>query len=114
MLKIKPLQPTLREKKRYIVYKITSEEDISMYAAQKSILDQIHALLGVFQAAKAGIMPLKFDENTKKGIFRVNNTAVNLVRSSFVLIKNINNVPACVETVGVSGILKKAKYNFLT
>jgi len=114
MLKIKPLRPTLREKKRYIVYQVDSDFDIKMYDAQKDLLDQIHKLLGVFQASKAGIMPLKFDEKTHRGIIRVNNTAVNLIKSCFVMIKSIKDKPVCIHSIGVSGILKKAKENYFT
>ena len=112
MLKIKPLQPTLREKKRYIVYQIDSDSKLNMYDAQKDMLTQIHQLLGVFQSSKAGIMPIKFDDTSNKGILRVNHTAVDLIKSCFVMIKTIKKTPVCIHTIGVSGILKKAKEKY--
>lgn len=114
MLKIKPLRPTLREKKRYLVYQIDSDQDINMYSVSKDILNQIHQLLGVFMSSQAGIMPIKFDEATNKGIFRVNHTAVDLVKSCFVMISSIKDVPIRIRSIGVSGILKKAKDKYFT
>jgi ribonuclease P/MRP protein subunit POP5 len=114
MLKIKPLRPTLREKKRYIVYQVDSDSKIKMYNIQKDLITQLHKLLGVFHSSKSGIMPLKFDEKSKQGIIRVNHTAVDLIKSCFVMIKTIENNPVCIQTIGVSGIMKKAKEKYFS
>lgn len=114
MLKIKPLQPTLREKKRYIVYQVDSESKINMYEVQNELINQLHQLLGVFQSGEAGIMPLKFDDKISRGIIRVNHKSVDLIKSCFVMIKSIKDVPVCIRTIGVSGIMKKAKENYFT
>ena len=107
MIKLKGLKPSLREKKRYLVYEVTSKEKIDMITFQDALIKKVSLLLGVF--TPAGLLPIKFDNKTKKGIIRVNHTAVDKVRSCFVLIDEINNTPVSINTVGVSGILKKAK-----
>lgn len=107
MIKLKGLKPSLREKKRYVVYEVSSKESLDMKQFQDDLIKKISLLLGVF--TPAGLIPIKFDKKTKKGMIRVNHTAVNKVRSCFVLIDEINNVPVTINTVGVSGILKKAK-----
>ena len=112
MLKIKPLKPALREKKRYVVYKVEAAQALDMHTAQEDIITQLQAYLGVFQSASAGIMPIKYNKQKQQGILRVNHTAVDLVKSCFVMITKINNKQASVRTLGVSGILKKAKENY--
>lgn len=107
MIKLKGLKPTLREKKRYIVYHVETTDSIDMKTFQDSLITRVQELLGVFMPA--GILPIKYDSEKKRGILRVNHTAVDYVKSSFVLINNIHNIPVSINTIGVSGILKKAK-----
>ncbi len=112
MFKIKPLRPSMREKKRYIVYEITTKSKTSMHTLQEELIKQIQQLLGVFLSSKAGILPIKYDSATKRGILRVNHTAVDYVRSSFILLSKLGTATVLVQTRGVSGILKKAKQNY--
>ena len=101
----------MREKKRYLVYRIDAEKRVDMRTAQEDIIAQVQGLLGVFQSASAGIQPIKYDKEKQRGILRVNHTAVDLIKSCFVMIHKVNNTTASVHTIGVSGILKKAKEN---
>jgi RNase P/RNase MRP subunit POP5 len=105
MLQLKPLKPALREKKRYLVYEIQTNDELDMFKAQHEIIKEIHKLLGIFDAAKAGIMPIKFDKETKRGIFKLNHTAVEQVRACFILISKIQNNQIQIVTKGISGIL---------
>ncbi len=107
MIKLKGLKPSLREKKRYLVYQVHSEQKVDMKSFQDELIKKINLLLGVF--TPAGLLPIKFDNKQKKGIIRVNHTALDYVRSTFVLIDEVHNIPVAINTVGVSGILKKAK-----
>mgnify|MGYP000992840192 FL=1 len=59
MIKLKGLKPSLREKKRYITYQITSDAKIDMKSMQDELIKKITLLLGVF--TPAGILPIKFD-----------------------------------------------------
>lgn len=113
MIRIKPLRPAHREKKRYLVYEVTSEKNqLNMYTLQEQLVKKIHELLGVFQGSQAGIIPIKFDNKTQRGIIRINHTTVDLIRSCFVMITKLNNQAIQIHTKGVSGILKKAKDNY--
>ena len=110
MLSIKPLRPAHREKKRYIVYEAEFEEGtFNIYSFQEHLVAKIKELLGVFESAQAGILPVKVDKEQHKGILRVNNKMVDKVRSCFVLINELERKPVRVSTTRVSGVLKKAK-----
>ncbi|MEA3399201.1 MAG: Rpp14/Pop5 family protein [Patescibacteria group bacterium] len=115
MLKLKALKPALREKKRYIVYQLESADNktLKMFNYQQELVKKLQELLGVFNAAQAGILPLKIDNEKQRGIIRVNHTAVDQIRSCFVLIDELNKTPLRVSTRGVSGIMKKAKEKYL-
>ena len=112
MLKLKPLRPSLREKKRYLVYEISGAQEVSFHQLQEALIVELNKMLGIFDSASAGIMPIKYDKETRRGILRLNHTAVLKVKACFVLLQQLENQPVLVKSLGVSGILKKAKENF--
>ena len=110
MQHIKPLRPAHKEKKRYIVYEADYEPAAcSMFTFQQELVRHVQQMLGVFDSARAGILPVKVDNQTHKGILRVNHHMVDKVRSCFLLTTHLGRVKARVHTRTVSGILKKAK-----
>ncbi len=113
MLNGKPLRPSLREKKRYLVYEADSEEPIKdFFAFQNKVVQEINKLLGVFDASAAGVQSLKTHKDKPRGILRVNHKYVDKIRSCFVLISSIGGQDVRLRTVGVSGIIKKAKEQY--
>lgn len=110
MLKTKALKPSHREKKRYIVYEL--EERKVTLSVQKQLVAKLEQLLGVFMSAQAGILPVKFENH--RGILRVNHTAVDYIKSCFVLIQELGDKPATFRSISVSGILKKAQAHLQT
>ncbi|MBD3164738.1 ribonuclease P protein component 2 [Candidatus Woesearchaeota archaeon] len=114
--KTKPLRPSLREKKRYIVFEFVSEHKFNAHDVSYAITDACRKYIGEFGLAKAKI---KFISNAympekNRGIIRVANKAVEPVVASLVMITNIKGRRAAYHTIGKSGILKKAKNKFLT
>ncbi|MFH1376726.1 MAG: Rpp14/Pop5 family protein [Candidatus Woesearchaeota archaeon] len=103
---MKPLLPSLKEKKRYIVYKIISENNIDTKLAQTEIKNQCLKFLGELGYSKAGIQTI--DQN----IIKVNTKYLNETKMALGLIKKINDKKAIVDVTGVSGIIKKAKSKF--
>jgi len=110
MAKIKPVLPSLREKKRYLVFEIISKKPIKEFSGvSKAIWKSILDLSGVLGASKAGIWLLgdKFNKDKQTGIIKVNHKNVDLLKSALCTIKQINGIDVIVRSVGVSGILKK-------
>lgn len=67
--------------------------------------------LGELGYGKAGIMVLDlWDEN--RGIIRTNTKSVDQVKTALTMIEKIGNQKAIVKTIGVSGMLNKAKNIF--
>jgi ribonuclease P/MRP protein subunit POP5 len=114
--KNKPLRPSLREKKRYIVFEIISDDKIEFKDIKNSILNACNKFLGEFGCAKANpyIIENCFDSSSKKGILRVTNKSLNDIKAALSMIKDINNQRVIFKIIGVSGILKKAKNKFLS
>lgn len=110
MAKIKPVLPSLREKKRYLVFEIISGKPIKEFSGiSKAVWKALLDFSGVLGAAKAGIWLLgdKFNKDSQKGIIRVNNKSVDLLKAALCTIKQVDGVDVIVRSLGVSGILKK-------
>ena len=114
--KLKPLLPSLREKKRYLVYEIIAKNTLSSY---QQVADTINytalQFLGELGYGNAGVMLLndQWDSEMQRGIIKVSHLYVEHLRTALMLINSINNEEVIVRTVGISGILKKAKRKYL-
>ena len=114
--KLKPILPSLREKKRYLAFEIISKEKVNdVESVSGAIWDCSLQFLGKMGTAKAGIMVLanKWNQQTQRGIIKVNHKQVDALKASFVFIDRIENSDVIVRSLGVSGILRKAENKFL-
>ncbi|MBU0615236.1 MAG: hypothetical protein KJ601_04030 [Nanoarchaeota archaeon] len=109
---MKPLLPTLKERKRYIAYEVISDQVTDADSVSSSIQKSVHEFIGRLGEEKAGMIFLKdkWSETKQRGLVRVNNKYVDHIKASMGLIKQINDRNVIVRSLGVSGILKKA-YN---
>jgi len=108
IVKQKPLSPTLREKKRYVVYEVLSDSQISQKASQRLILQEFKELAGNLGLGKAGLLFLK-DWEEYKGILRINNKYLDHLRAALC---NIQEKDTLFRSVAVSGVLKQARIRF--
>ena len=109
---MKALKPSLREKKRYLVYDVYPKQglvDKSVEAVKHLIVQELKKTLGVWHSAQAGIIHLDFSKKLGRGILRVSLKSLNIVRASFA-ITEFEGLKATV--IGVSGILKKARQRY--
>lgn len=100
---MKPILPSLREKKRYISYEIIAEKALKREAITGALNQGLLRFLGELGSAKAGVMFIENKEN--KGILKVENTMVDQVKAGLSLIKDINGEKVIVKTTRVSGTL---------
>ena len=109
--KLKPILPSLREKKRYLAFEIISKEKISDFSlVSNAIWHHSFQMLGRLGAAKAGIIPLanKWDSLLQRGIIKVSHKHVDAVKSSLMFADKIGGKDVIIRSLGVSGILNKA------
>ena len=71
--RIKPLLPSLKEKKRYITFEVISKEKSDFSKISKLIWDSCLTLLGTHGCAKAGIWVMEEQWKNQKGMIRTNN-----------------------------------------
>ena len=96
VVKIKPLLPVLKEKKRYLLFEINSENILS----NSKIESELRRFIGDLGLAVAG---LRFVKNKKnKGIIQANNKSVDKIKAGLALIKESR-----IRTLKVSGVINK-------
>ena len=104
-MKIKPILPSLKGKKRYLAFEVISEDNIKNM--EEAIETNINNFLGEYEAGKAGIQMVEIHNN--KGILRINNKYLDKVKSALLLTKEINKKKVIIKSTKASGILKKIK-----
>ncbi|MCD6589723.1 hypothetical protein J7K74_00870 [Candidatus Woesearchaeota archaeon] len=105
----KRLKPSHREKKRYIVYEIKGEEfkDMNNRIIAKHLKEELFTLLGVWDSARAGI--IEITQRGNRGIIRTTTKQLEKVIATLGLIRRLNEKRVRIDTIYISGTLKKAK-----
>ncbi len=111
--KLKPLNPALKIKSRYVIYEaINQDECRTKKVLGKKIYSKIYSsvkeLFGVTGLASMDIKLVKYSDF--KGIIRVNRKSVDKLKSSFLFINKDFGIGLISKKV--SGTLKKASLNF--
>jgi len=111
--KMKGLLPSLRQKKRFIVFKIETENNYKFDFKDVSyeILDQLILFLGSIDFSNGGIWLLRDKFNKEKQIFylRVSTKLKNKTIAALLLIDKLQNYNVRIKILGVSGTLRGAK-----
>lgn len=107
-MKLKPLKPSLREKKRYLVFEVLSQNKVSQDFFEQ-LVDEVNETLGLFDAANAGVMFIKDQRN--RGMLKVNHKYIDKVRVALML--SSLEPDYIIRTLGVSGILRKAEKRYM-
>ena len=95
--------PSLRERKRYLLYKVISDKQHSNEKVKEAVLTGIKNFLGTYGMAKAGIM------HVTNNILRITHTETDKVKTALSLISEIDGQRTIVQTKYVSGSLNKIK-----
>jgi len=124
--KLKILPPTLRDKKRYISFEITSQVSLGRDEVISLILDASLYLYGAYGTGKSDLWvvklwrckPIKNDsevitEHKMKGILRCRREEVDSVRAVLPTITNFRGKSVVFHTLGISGTIKSAIKNFI-
>ena len=109
-MKIKPILPSLKENRRYLVYETIG--NISQEEAKMALNNGIKDFIGQLGLAKAGLIHINEYKNNK-GIISINNKSVDEVKMALSLIKEVDGKKVIFKCNGVSGILNKAKLKFM-
>lgn len=112
--KIKGVLPTLRQKKRYVVFKIEGKRKFTFQEISQSVLKHLITFLGSIDFGKGGVWLLRDQFNHEKqiAIVRTSTKLKEKTVGSLSLLKKINNENVKTTVLGASGTLKGAKEYF--
>tara|TARA_Y100000034_G_C6666385_1_gene292354 strand:- start:174 stop:500 length:327 start_codon:yes stop_codon:yes gene_type:complete len=108
---MRALFPSLKENKRYLLFKIHTDIKVSKLHLQKAINNACKQLIGELGCAKAGVSFIKetYLDSKKTGIIRINTKYVDELKMALGTIKEINDVPATFDVLKISGVINKLK-----
>lgn len=106
---MKPLLPTLKERKRYILFEVYSKEKVEKEEVKKQVTKACLQFLGELGMAKAGVQFMPETYKNNKGIIRVGHRHVDEVKASLALINEIDGKKVSFNVVKVSGLVGKLK-----
>jgi ribonuclease P/MRP protein subunit POP5 len=106
---MKPL-PTLKQKKRYLVFEIISDKKFTFNEIKDEMERAMKDFFGVLGLAKSSptILEEKFNPEKQKFMIKINHKYVDELKSAIILSKSIKNNSIIVKSVIVSGTIKKA------
>ncbi len=106
-IKQKALLPSLREKKRYVAYRIICEGSYSFKDFKTAFLDDFKNMFGMYGLSRAGLEFIDLKDGV--GIIRVSSKGLDNLRAVFCIIRKVNKHDVVLRSLGVSGMLKKAR-----
>ncbi len=106
--KLKILQPTLREKDRYIKFKIISEEPIGYSDLESAVWNTFLDFFGEEGTSRFSLWLIKnlWDEAYQTGVIRCNNKSVPQVIAGLGLVSRLGESRVQFKVLKVSGTIK--------
>jgi ribonuclease P/MRP protein subunit POP5 len=123
--KLKILPPTLRDKKRYIAFEVTSKGRLCRDDIISMLLDGSLYLFGAYGTANFELWLVKLwrctdknnpetsNEHRMKGILRCRRGEEDSLKAVIPTITNFRGKPVVFHTLGISGTIKSAIKNFI-
>ncbi len=109
-MKIKTL-PTLRDKKRYLAFEVTSEQTINRQQLFNEILDSAVSLFG--DKGISEINPKLMSYDGRFGIIRCAREKTQETRAVLACINNVRRIRISILVLGISGTIKGATEKFI-
>ena len=103
--------PSKKEKRRYLAFEIISEDEINFKEVAGALSNSLIESLGY--EAHIRLLTDKWNQESQRGIIRVNNRYLNELKKTLELINKVDHEEIKIRTLGVSGMLNKAEKRYL-
>ncbi len=111
--RLKRLPSSLREKRRYIAFRVWSDEAVAKDELIKGVLREVSSFLGERESARLNFRILDFDEASKQGFLVCSNRGVGRVKACLCLVNQLNGKRVRIDILGMSGTVRALKTKFL-
>lgn len=106
------LLPSLKQKKRYVLFEIISEKEkkFSLEEVQEEINSTLKSFWGELGLSRAAPLFIKekFDFEKQRFLIKVNHKYPEELKAALTLNKKIKNTPVIIKSITTSGTIKKA------
>lgn len=104
------LPPSLRERKRYLVFEVISEREINKRELLEEIRNSIYSLYGDVGASESRIWLIGYEKKKDMGvgILRCAHDKVEEVRAALACIHTVNEARIGIRVIRISGTIKGA------
>ncbi len=111
----KILPPSLRSKKRYIVFEIISENPVEYENFRDALWNSMTNFLGELGASGAQLRILKnlYDPKSQRGVLKCSHDMVEQIRTGLSLIAIVGETRVVIKVDGVTGTIKSARNKYL-
>ncbi len=115
----KILPSALRSNKRYLVFKLSQDTEISKKVSysdlHNAVWNIVIELFGDFGASESKLWFIRnlYNENEQTGIIKCSHNFVEKLRLSLSFIKVVGESRVIIQVLGVSGTIKSAKAKYL-
>lgn len=93
-------------KRRYLALEIDSGEVFSSRELMDAIWNAVSKLFGEYGASQAGLILIDYDVERRLLVVRAAHTALDMVRAALASITRIQDKPAAIHVITVSGTIK--------
>lgn len=108
------MPPSLRERRRYLLFELMCEREIDKRDLLKEIWDSLYALYGDAGASESKLWLIDYhkreDANSGVGILRCAHHKVEEVRAALACIHSINDARVGIRVIKTSGTIKGVQW----
>ena len=105
---MKSYPPTMRERRRYILFRLESEEKHDKKSVIKALWNNAFETIGVLGASETSFWVIDFDEKSQEGVIRTNNMNLEKIEGILGFLQRVNNKKGFIHILSVTGTIKKA------
>ena len=102
------LLPSLKQKKRYIIFEIVSPQSFTASEVENVVNEALLLFLGQLGVSKASPLFLKEKYKNNRFIIKVNHRYVDECKAALLLIRKIKSTPVKIKSIITSGSIKGA------
>jgi len=95
-----------RVRRRYFVLKIVSEQPVNGRDVMDAVWKAVVQLFGEYGASQASLSLIEYNSQKNCAVVRCSHTSVDMVRASVASVTEINDKPAAMHVLRVSGTLR--------
>jgi ribonuclease P/MRP protein subunit POP5 len=110
------LLPTLREKKRYVVFRVHSQERLDYPSMHNAAWNSLLNWMGEKELSRANVRIIKnlWDPRQQAGFVQCSPKSVDSVKMGLSLVHQIGDQRVVFQTLGVSGTIRSGKSRLKT